>query len=276
MGNNHPVENGMQWHTVLGVPYLPGSAVKGLVRAWMEQQEQPDFDKIHQWFGSDNKDPEKQTKTTQAGQIIFHDATPYQKVDVVLDVMTPHTGSWLTEGGVINAPADWHDPIPVVFLSCKRIKLFFSIAKMTHADETIDLKDVWNELVCALDFLGSGAKTSTGYGFMSEDSKINSDLKYEQELENKASEREKLSNEELKVQELIDLYKKDQEFNVSKGKGNTGALVGHLRDLLKEAVSWEEKDKIEIHTLAKDIYKYLNVDVKKKGKVKDLLKSLGV
>lgn len=33
MGNPHPVENGFSWHPTLAVPYLAGSAVKGLVRA---------------------------------------------------------------------------------------------------------------------------------------------------------------------------------------------------------------------------------------------------
>lgn len=36
LGNPHPVENGFAWHPTLGVPYLTGAAVKGLVRAWVE------------------------------------------------------------------------------------------------------------------------------------------------------------------------------------------------------------------------------------------------
>ena len=34
LGRRHPVENGFAWHSTLGVPYLPGSSVKGMVRAW--------------------------------------------------------------------------------------------------------------------------------------------------------------------------------------------------------------------------------------------------
>lgn len=33
LGNGHPFETGFIWHRTLGVPYLPGSAVKGLIRA---------------------------------------------------------------------------------------------------------------------------------------------------------------------------------------------------------------------------------------------------
>jgi CRISPR-associated protein Cmr6 len=34
LGLPHPVENGFAWHPVLSVPYLPGAAVKGLIRAY--------------------------------------------------------------------------------------------------------------------------------------------------------------------------------------------------------------------------------------------------
>lgn len=36
LGNGHPFETGFIWHRTLGVPYLPGSAVKGLMRAWAD------------------------------------------------------------------------------------------------------------------------------------------------------------------------------------------------------------------------------------------------
>ena len=35
MGNPHPLENGTIWHPTLAVPYLPASAVKGLLNAWL-------------------------------------------------------------------------------------------------------------------------------------------------------------------------------------------------------------------------------------------------
>ncbi|MCI5211221.1 MAG: hypothetical protein D3910_21105, partial [Candidatus Electrothrix sp. ATG2] len=65
MGNPHPVENGMAWHPVWGAPYLPGAAVKGLVRTWVEEWEEKDCQKLLewekkmlQWFGSVSKEPE--------------------------------------------------------------------------------------------------------------------------------------------------------------------------------------------------------------------------
>jgi len=34
LGGDHPLENGFTFHRVYGIPYLPGSALKGLARAW--------------------------------------------------------------------------------------------------------------------------------------------------------------------------------------------------------------------------------------------------
>src|SRR3989338_1824243 len=67
LGNSHPVENGFAWHPTLGVSYLTGAAVKGLVRAWMEEWEDTcDNDKVRRWFGNDQT----------AGCFMFFDALP--------------------------------------------------------------------------------------------------------------------------------------------------------------------------------------------------------
>ena len=62
LGNPHPVESGFLWHPVLSAPYIPGAAVKGLVRAWVEAwmdfgNEAARVSTLHRWFGSENKDP---------------------------------------------------------------------------------------------------------------------------------------------------------------------------------------------------------------------------
>ncbi len=37
MGREHPLENGFTWHHTLGVPFLPGSSFKGILRAWYRE-----------------------------------------------------------------------------------------------------------------------------------------------------------------------------------------------------------------------------------------------
>ena len=64
MGRPNPVENGLNWHPTLGVPYLPGSSVKGAVRTWAEFYEENDKNQkdIQQIFGSDRTDSESKRK----------------------------------------------------------------------------------------------------------------------------------------------------------------------------------------------------------------------
>lgn len=38
LGHEHPLENGITLHRIYGIPYLPGSAIKGLTRAWKLEQ----------------------------------------------------------------------------------------------------------------------------------------------------------------------------------------------------------------------------------------------
>ncbi|MCK5720754.1 MAG: type III-B CRISPR module RAMP protein Cmr6, partial [Thiomargarita sp.] len=130
MGLPHPVENGMSWHHSLGVPYLAGSSIKGLLRAWVEGgwDEESDRKKRakrrQKWFGMvkgekwDNEGEEKDDKD-QVGQLIFFDAVPIAPVELIPDIMTPHYGQWYAEGNKITSlsesekiPADWHDPVP--------------------------------------------------------------------------------------------------------------------------------------------------------------------
>lgn len=178
MGNPHPVENGFAWHPTLGVPYLTGAAVKGLVRSYIENNldtensENPDKQALLlQWFGSTDKDPKNHTKEmpAQAGDLIFFDALPIKPVTLGVDIMTPHMGKWYEKGASHpnqsdTVPADWHDPVPVAFLVAKEIMLQFSFA--LRRASAIDLKDVQQALELALKHAGAGGKTATGYGGM--------------------------------------------------------------------------------------------------------------
>lgn len=195
MGNPHPVENGFAWHPTLGVPYLTGAAVKGLLRSYIENNldtenpENPDKKQLLlDWFGSDHKDPKEQDYDSQAGNLIFFDALPTKLVTLGVDIMTPHMGKWYEKGGTDGAvgtpeavPADWHDPVPVAFLVAREINLLFSFALRPYPDADkkrpeIDLAEVADVLNRALEQAGAGGKTATGYGEMRADPKALQDF----------------------------------------------------------------------------------------------------
>jgi CRISPR-associated protein Cmr6 len=190
LGNDHPTENGFTWHSTLGVPYLPGSTVKGLVRGWLEWNDSKDA-RLKPWFGSE----EKEHPTEQAGWFLFFDAVPVNQVTLGADVMTPHCGEWYEKGGNEDkfrwvggepdpkvVPADWHSPIPVTFLVVKKAAFVFGVAvreglpEDQASDANSQLGEVMRVLAEALEWAGAGAKTAVGYGRMKSENKFCEDL----------------------------------------------------------------------------------------------------
>lgn len=190
MGSPHPVENGFAWHPTLGVPYLTGAAVKGLVRSYIETNLREDTESgnpekkqlLLDWFGSNDKDPTVSGYESKSGELIFFDALPVEPVTLGVDVMTPHMGKWYEKGGSEpnkpeTVPADWHDPVPVSFLVAKDITLQFSFGFRQYDNKgedrsEIDLNDVSEVLERVLGEMGAGAKTATGYGGMFDEQKL--------------------------------------------------------------------------------------------------------
>lgn len=173
LGNPHPLKNGFLWHPTLGMPYLPGSAVKGLVRALVETAYHGD-DKgavLKRWFGTEQKGDVAEA----SGGFIFFDALPTAPCELLPEVMTPHMGKWYEKGGQTpqaadTQPGDWHSPVPVGYLVARNLKLQFAIAPRAGAiapeQLQAELVNVWNALDKALEWLGAGGKTAIGFGRM--------------------------------------------------------------------------------------------------------------
>lgn len=204
MGNSHPVENGFSWHPTLATPYLTGASVKGLVRAWVELNDdglESDLlkQRLKSWFGT----AEKGDIAEQSGDFIFFDALPDEPANLACDIMTPHMGKWYSEGGEASPdkpetlPADWHEPIPVPFLVVKDTSLVFHIAPRKAKDQA-QLEPLLKALTDALDYLGAGAKTAAGYGYFSLDKGFAERLQAQQRQEQEVKEKEQALKERLK------------------------------------------------------------------------------
>lgn len=168
MGRKHPVGNGFTWHPTLGTPYLPGSSLKGALRAWATlsandkasnvQTDQKET--INRIFGPLSKEPRT------VGSIIFFDAIPVRPVKLETDIMTPHYAEYYRDGS--QPPADWLSPEPIPFLTvASGQEFFFSIAprrSQNGPDVEQDLKQVEVWLKEALTSTGVGGKTAVGYG----------------------------------------------------------------------------------------------------------------
>lgn len=161
----HPFETGFVWHRVLGVPYLPGSGVKGAVRAWTEQwlEEKDDATRL---FGGPGG----------MGALTVLDALPTRPPTLETDVMTPHYGAYYREG---KPPGDYLSPIPVPFLAVAAGSTFrFYLLPSGRGDEE-SLRRGAELLKEALETIGAGAKTSAGYGAFAVKA-LKKDLRFEQ------------------------------------------------------------------------------------------------
>lgn len=167
LGIATPLETGLSLHHTYGVPWLPGSGLKGLAAHYCKQvwgAEDSNFlergDAYKIMFGTQE----------QAGALVFHDGwwIPDSKSPFKLDVITVHHQDYY--GGNASKPTDFDTPVPVQFLS---INGSFKIAVQCIFDAESELEQAkakdWavlglNLLQDALANWGFGGKTNAGYG----------------------------------------------------------------------------------------------------------------
>lgn len=256
LGLPHPVENGLAWHHTLGVPYLAGSGVKGLVRAWVKVWDESlngaeKTQRLIHWFGT----------TDQAGCFVFFDALPVEPVMLTADVMTPHLGKWYEQGGAIRdwqqepdkVPADWHAPVPVPFLVVQKAKLLVGIAPR-RPEFAGELPQVFAALKQALDWLGVGAKTAAGYGRMVEDAPKFASLAEETAKAAAKLEEAKLSPEQRVLWALRQRLEADQKRGVKEAGGE---LIGQTNQQLREGLTWPAPEREALAALAETIFGYV-------------------
>jgi len=159
LGREHPVENGFTWHHTLGTPYLPGSSIKGVLRNWVAHwADASDKNLVASLFG-----PEGEATEKSAGDLILFDALPTSPVALETEVMTPHYSEYYRANSAQYPPADWYSPVPIPFLTVAEGQGFiFGIT--LRRGSSVDLERVFGWLDQALEILGAGAKTASGYG----------------------------------------------------------------------------------------------------------------
>lgn len=187
LGRAHPVENGFAWHYVFGVPYLPGSSVKGMVRAWVTQWKDVEEATRLRILGPPSPVPGI-APSSRVGAVVFLDAIPTSPVELGADVMTPHYGAYYQSGEV---PGDWMSPTPIPFLVVKEGATFrFAVApRQPEENSHEDCTTACSWLKEAVAWIGVGAKTAVGYGRMRVDEGAGRKREQERTERRKASAR---------------------------------------------------------------------------------------
>ncbi|WP_322495583.1 type III-B CRISPR module RAMP protein Cmr6 [Chloroflexus sp.] len=167
LGAEGVLENAITLHHTYGLPYLPGSALKGLAAAYAHQYladetwRRPPIEIAddapviaHEIvFGS----------TRSAGYVTFFDALYVpedNELPLKLDVLAVHHPDYYQNDPPVAPPADWDSPTPISFVSA--IGVYYVALAGPEAWVTV----AWEILSQALDKLGIGGKTSAGYGRM--------------------------------------------------------------------------------------------------------------
>jgi CRISPR-associated protein Cmr6 len=194
LGGASVYETSMTLHHIYGVPYIPASSIKGVVRSHIiaecfqlteeetkevekkakEQKKEPNFGQAREEkalqdnsfcliFGSPAKSALKDNKgkaVAHEGNIIFFDAFPTEKPCIVPDVMTPHYDKWYgdkkDENGNQIPPADYHSPIPVFFLTVENTPFEFVIGTQNTNKMNIDTLKIGNKTIA--EWLSSALK----------------------------------------------------------------------------------------------------------------------
>jgi CRISPR-associated protein Cmr6 len=122
LGGTSVIETGMTLHPLYGFPYLPGSGLKGLARAYAEiaLETKPSGEDLREIFGSEDKDSRYAVNNRQ-GKVFFMDGIPTIFPQLDLDIMNPHYGNYYRgekdNKGNLIPPADYLNPVPVTFLA---------------------------------------------------------------------------------------------------------------------------------------------------------------
>ena len=143
LGNEHPLENGFAFLNPYGLPYLPGSGVKGVLRQAARELASGEWGEKYGWSEAPRYELEVGNKTTALslldvllgretpegdtdhvrGALSFWDVIPQIKGDSLLvEIMTPHQSHYYQQtpnpksGGSVT-PHDSGQPTPIAFLT---------------------------------------------------------------------------------------------------------------------------------------------------------------
>jgi CRISPR-associated protein Cmr6 len=186
LGGKGALEFGITLHHVTGLPFIPGSALKGLARSYAFLTLAQKHGKASEQLENFEKELFNYNHPQETDEYNFVKAFGSQEAAGVcqffdgvlsgissdnlftLEVMTPHFVKYYNEKGK-TAPHDADNPIPISFVTVSEGNVWaFGIRLCAHAlhSEYIPvLQYARKALRAGLTEMGVGSKTSNGYGF---------------------------------------------------------------------------------------------------------------
>ncbi len=241
LGEVSPLEAGITLHHTYGVPYIPGSAIKGVVSHYAHEIGLAD--EIRDiLFGKEASSANKQDSGA-SGYILFNDAWWVPKGKALApEMITVHATKYYTNKGN-NAPhPDFETPNPNPQIAIQGSFLFSVEGERNWAEKAIQL------LARTMEKRGVGAKSAAGYGYFNADNSALGDF---EETKNKLVEANKQQIEQENHQKILAALP-PVERNMEEVKDDSPDLKPHLA-LLKALENGRWQDKSEQHQVASHI-----------------------
>jgi len=164
----------------LGLPYIPGSSLKGIARAAAREcnAEPSKIMAVFGWSAGDMQYPEEAGRDGCAGSVAFLPAYPKNDFRLAADVLTCHYPEYYRSAEEVQA-MDNEDPLPSFFPAVEpgaifsfslvlirgwlMLKKAFEAFNLPPDFDPLEQASIWLEY--GLCELGVGAKTSAGYGW---------------------------------------------------------------------------------------------------------------
>lgn len=161
LGAGHVRETSLTIHPTYGIPYIPASSLKGVVRQWW----------IEAYGNGEERAIEQSSEAKvifgtqqQRGCVQFYDIYLVNGLQIVPEVMTVHMKEYYEKR---EMPTDDHPPNPVPFFTVKvtDVDIYLSCLHREQKQAEQLLKTAMKWTMSALEELGIGSKTSSGYGY---------------------------------------------------------------------------------------------------------------
>lgn len=249
-GNHSIYETSMAYHHTYGIPYLPGSSIKGCFKSYMSQIEMEDKDPLIDFiFGNDSD------KYGHQGNVIFFDSFPSEG-NVVKDIINPHYDYQNLDF------SDSIEPVPITFLALEKPKFLFRMVVNYNYDSLKkDLKDKllkrfgndislkkeivyrFNEMLI---YHGVGAKSSVGYGYFENETNeevfksINKPYKTHIKEINAVNEQLNIAEREKKIEKMTPVERFIFELNECSVDKREQFLVEYFKNIENESIEFQK------------------------------------
>ncbi|MFH0824779.1 MAG: type III-B CRISPR module RAMP protein Cmr6 [Pseudomonadota bacterium] len=185
LGNEHPSEKGFRFDWTLGVPMIPSSGIKGVVRlatlvnllndleedearefCWRIEKEKTLPPEMSRLYGAGGDD------TACRGKVIFLDAYPEKLPRLKAEIMNCHYKDYYCQGDKQRGPTEDQKPNPQKFWAVdpflkngEAVKFVFRVFLHRDISDDQDMMKLFERsFEAALAEHGLGAKTAIGHG----------------------------------------------------------------------------------------------------------------